>query len=126
MLRAPQSAVFAFASALASLVIRAGDVGAQPTQGGYSTGPQNWQMGPPQPVPYMGPAPSYATTQEATDIELGTLYATSAGYGVGTGIWIDAELSIDDPGLKFLAPAILGVGGPVGVFLLNRPRMPRG
>jgi hypothetical protein len=97
----------------------------QTVPGGYSA-QTNWQMGQGA-APYAPYAPpSTSTSQEATDIELGTLYATAAGYGVGTGIWLDAELSIDDPGLKFLAPAILGVGAPAGVFLLNRPRMPRG
>jgi hypothetical protein len=50
----------------------------------------------------------------------------SVGYGVGTGVWIDAELHIDDPGLQFLPPAILGVAAPIGVFFLDRPRMARG
>ena len=59
-----------------------------------------------QPAPY---APQQSTSQSASDIEIGTLYAFSAGYGVGTGIWIDAELHIDDPGLQFLAPSILGL-----------------
>jgi hypothetical protein len=67
------------------------------------------------------PAPS-----GASDAEVGTLYALSVGYGIGTGIWLDAELGIDDPGLQFLPPAILGVAAPVSVFFLNRPRMPRG
>jgi hypothetical protein len=94
----------------------------QPAQGGYST-QSNWQWSPQQPG--YPPAAQPASSQDATDLELGILYATAVGYGVGTGIWLDAELSIDDPGLKFLAPAILGVGAPAGVFLLNRPRMPR-
>jgi hypothetical protein len=62
----------------------------------------------------------------ASDSEVGALYAVSVGYGIGTGIWLDAELGVDDPGLQFLPPAILGVAAPVGVFFLNRPRMPRG
>jgi len=112
----------ALAPALA-LAVTASAAWAQPVQGGFSTGPQTWQAAPP-PGPYLGQ--SSGSSQAASDLELGTLYAMSAGYGVGTGIWIDAELQIDDPGLKFLAPAILGVGAPVGVFMLNRPRMPRG
>jgi hypothetical protein len=114
--------------ALLSLIVggsfaRSADAQPAPMQGGYST-QGNWQTGA-QPTPY-APSPASSSSQEATDLELGTLYAVAAGYGVGTGIWLDAELSIDDPGLKFLAPAILGVGAPAGVFLLNRPRMPRG
>jgi hypothetical protein len=125
MLHTSQRATFVLAFAFT--VASARDAAAQPAPG-YSTGPQTFQVGLPQqqPAPYYNPQPSYSTTQEASDIELGTLYAMAAGYGVGTGIWIDAEAGIDDPGLKFLAPAILGVGAPVGVFLLNRPRMPRG
>jgi hypothetical protein len=72
------------------------------------------------------PSPWSQSDQSATDVELWTLYGVSAGYGVGTGVWLDAELGIDDPGLQFLAPGILGVAAPVTVFLLNRPRMPRG
>src|SRR5579859_4433144 len=71
-----------------------------PSPGGYST-QGNWQVGP-QPTPYA--PPSSSSSQEATDLELGVLYGAAVGYGVGTGIWLDAELSIDDPGLKFLAP----------------------
>ncbi|HKQ71270.1 MAG TPA: hypothetical protein VJT73_18130 [Polyangiaceae bacterium] len=95
-----------------------------PMQGGWSTGPQVWQVGTPPPMQYA--PPSSSSSQSATDLEVGTLYGVAAGYGVGTGIWLDAELKIDDPGLKFLAPAILGVAAPVGVFFLDRPRMPRG
>jgi hypothetical protein len=115
---------FAIASILAVLGTAARDACAQPVQGGFSTGQQTWQGAPAQ-APYTAPAAS-ASGRESSDLEVGTLYALSAGYGVGTGIWIDAELSIDDPGLKFLAPAILGVAAPAGMFLLNRPRMPRG
>src|SRR5258706_8401032 len=123
----------AFHAALSALVVASAAATLAPTdaraqgtvQGGWSTGtgPQGWSTGPAQPAPY-APAPS--SSQPASDFEVGTLYALSAGYGVGTGIWIDAELKIDDPGLEVLAPAILGLAGPVGVFFLHRPRMPRG
>jgi hypothetical protein len=119
-----RTALLAFASTLAVVAAAAGDARAQPVQEGFSTGPQTWQAGPPQ-APYTAPVPT-ASGQAASDLEVGTLYGMAAAYGVGTGIWIDAELSIDDPGLKFLAPAILGVAAPAGAFLLNRPRMPRG
>src|SRR2546421_11743512 len=77
--------------------------------------------------PIYGAAPYRpAATEAASDLEIGTLYGFSAAYGVGVGIWLDAELSIDDPGLKFIAPAILGVAAPAGGFFLDRPRMPRG
>jgi hypothetical protein len=75
---------------------------------------------------YGAPAAQPSSSRTATDIELGALYVFSAGFGAGTGIWIDAEAGISDPGLQFVAPAILGLAGPVGVFFLNRPTMPRG
>src|SRR5206468_1830477 len=78
---------------------------------------------------YSPSTPSYAppgASQPAGDLEVGTLYGMAIGYGVGTGVWLDAELSIDDPGLRFLPPSILGLAAPVGVFFLNRPTMPRG
>jgi hypothetical protein len=121
----------AFLSALSALVVASAAATLAPTdaraqgtvQGGWSTGtPQGWSTGPAQPAPYAPPSSS----QPASEIEIGTLYAMSAGYGVGAGIWIDAEIKLDDPGLQFLPPAILGVAGPVGVFFLDRPRMPRG
>ena len=114
----------AFFSALVALP--AGDARAQVSGGGgwsTGTGAQGWSPIPPQPPPYpqgpRGPEPASA-------LEVGTLYGFSAGYGVGTGIWLDAELGIDDPGMRFLPPVILGLAAPVGVFLLDRPRMPRG
>jgi hypothetical protein len=102
----------------------AGDAEAQVGTGaGFSTstGPTSWSTGP----GYM--PPSYGSpSQPASDLEVGTLYGVAIGYGVGTGVWLDAELSIDDPGLRFLPPSILGLAAPVGVFFLNRPTMPRG
>ncbi len=112
--------VLATASVVATLAPP--DARAQTAQGGWSTGTGQQSTGPGQPSYFGG----YATSRSATDIELGTLYAFSVGYGVGAGVWIDAELGIDDPGVQFLAPAILGVGAPIGVFFLNQPRMPRG
>ena len=87
---------------------------------GWSAGPAtSWTGAPASPLQGYAAAP-------ASDVEIGTLYGLSVGYGVGVGVWLDAELKIDDPGLVFLPPAILGVAAPVGVFLLDRPRMPRG
>ena len=120
-------ALSALVVASAAATLAPTDARAQGTvQGNWSTGtgPQGWTTGPAQPAPFM--APPSSGTQSASDLEIGTLYGFSAGYGVGTGIWIDAELNIDDPGLKFMAPAILGLAAPVGVFFFDRPRMPRG
>lgn len=83
-----------------------------------------WGAPPPQPAGYMPPPTS--GRQSSSDLEISTLYVASAAYGVGAGIWLDAELGISDPGLAFIAPAVLGVGGPVGVYFLDQPRMPRG
>lgn len=64
--------------------------------------------------------------RERDDWEIGTLYGTSALYGVGLGLWLSAELRIDDPGLYAIAPAVLGLSAPIGVYFLDRPRMDRG
>ncbi|MBW2522679.1 MAG: hypothetical protein JRI23_00825 [Deltaproteobacteria bacterium] len=56
----------------------------------------------------------------STGLEMAYLYGTSAAWGVGTGIWIDAEAGIDDPGLMLILPAVLGTAAPVGVFLIDR------
>ena len=42
------------------------------------------------------------------------------------GLWLSAELRIDDPGLYAIAPAVLGLSAPIGVYFLDRPRMDRG
>jgi hypothetical protein len=54
------------------------------------------------------------------------LYVTAAAWGVGTGIWLDALFEIEDPGLRFILPGILGIAAPVAVFLADRPAMPEG
>jgi hypothetical protein len=54
------------------------------------------------------------------------LYGTAATYGVGMGIWLDAETGLDDPGLKFIPPVVLGLAAPVGVYFLDQPPLPRG
>ncbi|XYH96078.1 hypothetical protein ACMHYB_51190 [Sorangium sp. So ce1128] len=76
---------------------------------------------------YAYPPPQQKKTQpKSTPLEVGYLYATSVAYGVGTGIWFDALVGIDDPGVQFIAPAVLGVAAPVGVYFLDQPPMPRG
>lgn len=86
-----------------------------------------------QPAPY-GAQPGYPTTYTAPQRverkrdtwEIGTLYGVSAAYGVGMGLWVSAELDIDDPGLYAIAPAVLGLAAPIGVYFLDRPSMDRG
>jgi hypothetical protein len=47
-------------------------------------------------------------------------------YGIGIGVWLDAELELDDPGILLIPPTLFGVAAPVGAYFLNRPRLPRG
>jgi hypothetical protein len=72
----------------------------------------------------MVPPPS--RSKESSELEIGTLYGVAAAYGVGMGIWVDAETGLDDPGLKFVPPVVLGVAAPIGVFFLDDPPMPSG
>jgi len=91
----------------------------------------------PQPQPYPGqqPAPyGYAApypypapvSNRRSGTEITVLYTTATVYGVGLGVWFGAEANIKDPGLFLIAPAILGVAAPVGVYLLDNPELPRG
>ncbi len=81
-----------------------------------------------QPAPGYGYQQPYAPTRSTkrTNLEMGVLYGVSAAYGVGLGIWIDAEAGIKDPGIALITPAILGVGAPIGAYFLDEPEMPRG
>lgn len=103
-----------------------------PQGGGYQQPPPGQPgYGPPpgQPPPgygYAPPPPRKPKKKKSTALEVGSLYATGIAYGVGTGIWIDAEFEIEDPGLRLIPPAILGLAAPVGVYILDHPTMPRG
>ncbi|MEZ4300405.1 MAG: hypothetical protein R3B70_36000 [Polyangiaceae bacterium] len=77
-------------------------------------------------TPYQAP-----TRPVSSPLEIGLLYVAAASWGVGTGIWIDSEIDDPnddkdlDPAIAFIAPAILGVAAPVGVFAADRlPRSP--
>jgi hypothetical protein len=61
-----------------------------------------------------------------TPLEIGALYGVSAAYGVGMGVWLSTEADIGDPALFLIAPAVLGVAGPVGVYLFDRTGPKRG
>lgn len=84
----------------------------------------------PQPVAQPFPVlqqPQYvpvSNTRSATEITV--LYSTAAVYGVGLGVWVGSEAHIKDPGVFLIAPTILGLAGPVGVYFLDQPSMPRG
>ena len=81
---------------------------------------------PPLPPGAMPITRSSYSSRTASSFEVGTLYVASAAYGIGLGIWIDAELGLEDPGVLLIPPTLLGVGAPVGAYFLNRPRLPRG
>lgn len=68
------------------------------------------------------PSPS-SRSRTSSSLEIGTLYGTSAAYGVGLGLWLDAEIGIEDPGVQFIAPVLLGAALPVGVYFLDNPAM---
>lgn len=70
------------------------------------------------------PAPTHGGA--ASSFESSTLYVTSAAYGIGLGIWLDAELELSDPSLLLIPPTVLGVAAPLGAYILNQPRLPRG
>jgi len=82
------------------------------------------------PTPTFAPAPPVASapvrSPEASNFEISTLYVVGASYGVGLGVWLDSEIGVKDPGIALVAPAILGVSAPIGVFVLDHPAMPRG
>ena len=77
-----------------------------------------------QPFPQQGfpqqQFPQQQPSRERTSLEIGALYGVSAAYGVGMGVWLSAEVGIKDPALFLIAPAVLGVGAPVGVYLFDR------
>lgn len=64
--------------------------------------------------------------KKSTSLEIGFLYVTAGVWGVGTGIWIDAEAGVKDPGIALIAPALFGVAGPMAVFLADRTPMREG
>ena len=61
-----------------------------------------------------------------SNLEMGYLYGAATAWGVGVGVWIDAEAEVTDPGIALIAPAVFGVLSPVGVWALDRPRMEEG
>jgi hypothetical protein len=80
-------------------------------------------------APYFGqgapyPPPSLPRARSSTEIT--ALYTAAAAYGVGLGVWLGAEAHITDPGLFLIAPAILGVAAPAGVYALDQPALQRG
>jgi hypothetical protein len=70
------------------------------------------------------PAPQQGA--RASSFESGTMYVATAAYGIGLGIWLDAELELSDPSLLLVPPTVLGVAAPLGAYILNQPHLPRG
>lgn len=87
-----------------------------PSQGGYGPGGYG-------PGGYVPP-----TKKKSTTLEIGYLYGTSIAWGIGTGVWLDVEAEIENPGLGIIMPALFGAIAPVGVFIADyvMDGMPRG
>ena len=85
--------------------------------------PPQWAPPPPPPDVTNGSA---ARGRPASSLESASLYASTAAYGIGMGIWLDAELGLDDPAFLLIPPTLLGVALPVTAYALNHPTMPRG
>jgi hypothetical protein len=107
--------------------------GPPPGQPGYGQPPPGYpppgygQPPPGYPPPgYPPPGYSPPRSNKRDDVEIGVLYVTSVAYGVGMGIWLSAEMGLDDPGLFLIPPAILGVAAPAGVYFLDDPSMDSG
>lgn len=118
-----------------SVLLSAASVRAQLAQTPLQPAPM--QPAPQQPQPYPTAPPAYAvpygyapqplpSSKSRSGTEITVLYTTAAIYGVGMGVWFGAEAKIKDPGLFLIAPAVLGVAAPIGVYLLDNPAMPRG
>jgi hypothetical protein len=84
---------------------------------------------PPQNAPfgYYGYNNTYVTGRPLrSSAEISALYVTAVAYGVGAGVWLDAELGAKDPALFLIPPAVLGLAAPIAVYALDHPTMPRG
>jgi hypothetical protein len=85
--------------------------------------PPGYNPMPPPGYPPYGQPPPPSTGSSPDDKRSGNemlfLYGASIGYGVGTGIWIDALGKVSDPGVAFIAPLLLGGAAPVGVYFAD-------
>jgi hypothetical protein len=48
------------------------------------------------------------------------LFGVGLAYGVGTGIWIDAQAKINDPGIAFLPALAFGAAVPIGLYVWDQ------
>lgn len=111
-------------SIIAACVLAAGLASATLATPAQAQQPQ-WTAPPPPPLSVTSAEPA-APSRAASSFESATLYATSAVFGLGMGIWIDAEIGLRDPALLLISPALLGVALPVTAYALNQPTLPRG
>lgn len=102
-----------------------------PAQPGYQPYPQQpYPAQPAQPgvVGPVNPLAAPTNTMKRATGEMVGLYVTSAIYGIGTGIWIDALGKVSDPGAAVILPILFGAGAPVGVYFWDKGigEFPRG
>ncbi len=142
------------AAATLAVTIASADLAEAQVQGGVQggVGPGGMQGGVqgggtfnPPPGPYYGPQPGMCPPgqwcppgpaypppppkkKKSTYLEIGYLYGTAAVWGIGTGIWLDVEAEVENPGIAIIMPAIFGAVAPVGVFIADyvMDGMPRG
>jgi len=88
----------------------------QPPQYGQPAAPYGYGTPYPPPQGY-----GAQTSSRRTAYEMVALYSVAAAYGVGLGVWVGAELEIEDPATFLIFPAILGVAAPVGVYAADTP-----
>jgi hypothetical protein len=84
------------------------------------------QWAPPPPPPSLSSGWTPPKIRSASSLESATLYGSSAAYGIGMGIWLDAEIGIEDPALALIPPTLLGVAVPITAYALNHPTLARG
>src|SRR5262249_52869635 len=90
----------------------------------YPPQPYPPQTYPPQPYPpqqyppygWQPPPPPQVDTSKRSNGEMAVLYGASVGYGVGTGIWIDALGKGTDPGSARIAPLTRRASPPLAVY----------
>lgn len=117
-----------FGSWLLALALGAGPLAPAGAQAQPPPPAPGWAE-PPRPTSsaWVAPAPqARRQSTAASSFESGTLYLTSALYGIGIGVWLDAELELEDPAQILIPPTLLGVAAPVTAYILNHPTLPRG
>ncbi|MEM1032921.1 MAG: hypothetical protein AAGN82_21425 [Myxococcota bacterium] len=94
-----------------------------PARGGYAPSPG---YGPPG---YRPPGAGFGVQRRrpvSSRLEIGFLYVTAAAHGIGTGLWVNTEAEVRDPGTYVIAPAAFGAAMPLTVFIVDRFAFRRG